>query len=61
MQKGINLEDDYYLSCRTVNKVGNFCDNRRNIRKSELESIVVSKINEQLEKYYDKQNKWSEN
>lgn len=56
MQKGRNLEeDDYYLSCRTVNKVGNFCDNRRNIRKSELENIVVSKINEQLEKYYDKQ------
>lgn len=56
MQKGRNIKDeDYYLSCRTVNKVGNFCDNRKNIRKSELENIVVSKINEQLDKYYDKQ------
>lgn len=56
MQKGRNIKDeDYYLSCRTVNKVENFCDNRKNIRKSELENIVVSKINEQLDKYYDKQ------
>lgn len=58
MQKGRrikNEEDNYYICCKTVNKVGNFCDNRRNIRKSELENIIISKINEQLDKYYDKQ------
>ena len=59
MQKSkiINKEnDDYYISCKTVNKAGNFCDNRKVIRKKELEKVILDKINEQLSKYYDKQN-----
>lgn len=60
----INKEkDDYYISCKTVNKVGKFCDNRKNIRKSELEEIILAKINEQLDKYYNKEqveNKYNE-
>ena len=49
-----NGQGDYYISCRTVNKVGRFCDNRKQIAKSVLEKIILDKINEQLDKYYDK-------
>lgn len=49
-------DNDYYLSCMTVNKIGRFCDNRKVIRKSELEKIILKKINEQLNKYYNSQN-----
>lgn len=49
-----NGQWDYYISCRTVNKVGRFCDNRKQIAKSVLEKIILDKINEQLDKYYDK-------
>lgn len=45
--------NDYYLGCKTVNKIGRFCDNRKTIKKSELEKIILDKINEQLNKYYD--------
>ena len=48
--------DDYYISCKTVNKVGNFCDNRKVLIKSELEKIILDKINEQLSKYYNREN-----
>ena len=48
--------DDYYISCKTVNKLGNFCDNRKVLIKSELEKIILDKINEQLSKYYDREN-----
>lgn len=48
-------DSDYYLCCKTVNKIGKFCDNRKVIRKSELEKIILEKINEQLNKYYNSQ------
>ena len=57
MQKGRTIkndQDDYYISCKTVNKIGKFCDNRKNVRKSELEKLILEKINEQLDKYYNK-------
>ena len=40
-----NGQGDYYISCRTVNKVGRFCDNRKQIAKSVLEKIILDKIN----------------
>ena len=58
MQKGRNLknnENDYYISCKTVNKIGRFCDNRKTIKKSELEDILLKQINKMLDKYYNRE------
>ena len=55
LQKGRDInENNYYLSCKTVNKIGNFCDNRKCITKKQLENILLDNINKLLNDYYDK-------
>lgn len=50
-----NSNDDYYMRCKAIhiNDSGAFCDNRKTIKKSELDQIILEKINEQIKKYYN--------
>ena len=51
-----NEEDNYYMKCRGARKDRGkcaICENKKTLKKSELENIVLKKINEQIKKYYD--------
>ena len=51
-----NEIDNYYMRCRGAKKdKGRYaiCDNKKNFKKSDLEVIVLEKINEQIKKYYN--------
>ncbi len=57
-QKSAGLKNDknnYYLRCKAIrsSETGAFCDNRKTLKKSELDQILLEKINEQIKKYYD--------
>ena len=57
-QKSAEIKNDknnYYLRCKAVrsNDTGAFCDNRKTLKRSELDQILLEKINEQIKKYYD--------
>lgn len=49
-----NDENNYYLRCKAIRstETGTFCDNRKTLKKSELDQIIIEKINEQIKKYY---------
>ncbi len=49
-------KDNYYMRCRGARSDKGryaFCDNKKTFKKSDLEEIVLNKINEQIDKYYN--------
>ena len=43
----------YHLNCKTGNKIGFSCDNKRYISSEELDRILLEEINKQIKKYYN--------
>jgi len=48
-----NNPESYHLNCRTGNKIGFYCDNKRYISSDELDKLLLEEINKQINKYYD--------
>ena len=48
-----NKPKEYHLNCRTGNKIGFYCDNKRYIDSEELDKLLLEEINKQIKKYYD--------